>query len=308
MPVNSATVYKAIEPVIRDHWGLWSKSDQPDAKRCIDYTFKTESTDEPIMDVQEWAGPGTATYKPEGARVVTDMIYQGVGKRFQSQTFAIGMEVTYEAAEDAAKNLPQIAAAGKALGESAWKTPDYLGAIFYDRAFNSAFPAFGNGTSLCSVSQVLPRGGTYANMFPGAGYSLSEIAIEQLMANLAVLPGSSGMIDPLELSSIVVHPSNVPQAWKLAKTQLKVGSGNNDLSFVYNGFEVISCPFLGSQTRWFALTNVHERGDGLNWKWRVKPEFRDDNEMLLNTKVYMMRFRAYWFCKNPRGIYGSNAT
>lgn len=308
MPVTSGQVYKAVEPVIRDHWGTGAREEEKGAKRALDYFMNVEDTDQPIMDVQEWGGPGTASYKAEGSRIVTDMIYQGTGKRFVAQTYAGGMEISYEAAEDAAKNLPVIKSAGKMLGEMAWKTPDYLAALFMDRSFNSSYAAFGNGTPLCSTAQVLPRGGTFSNMFAGAGFSLSEYAIEQLHVTFPTLPNSSGLISPdLKLSKILVHPANVPTAWKLANTQLQVGSGNNNLSFVYGSFEVIANPFLGSSTRWWGLTNVNDDGDGLNWRWRVKPEFQTDNEALLTYKVYVTRFRAFWFCKNPRALYGSNA-
>ena len=306
--LTAGTFYKAIEPVMREHWGLWSKEDEPDAKRCLDSYMNVEETDEPIMDIQEWGGPGVATYKPEGSRIIADQIFQGVGKRFVAQTYASALELTYEAVEDAKKNLPAIISAARSLGESAWKTPDYLAAMFLDRAFNVNYAAFGNGTPLCSTAQVLPRGGTYANAFSGAGFPISETGIEQIITNLAVMPNSAGMIGPLELKKIVAHPNQIPAAWKLAKTERKVGTNYNDLSFVYGNFDVVSNPFLGSTTRWFGLTNVHDSGDGLNWRWRVKPQFLDDNVPMATNRAYIMRFRAYWFAKNPRGIYGSNST
>lgn len=306
MATTWGELYKAVEPVAREFWGL--EQDEERGKRILEEIFDTESTEEPVIDVQEYGGPGTMGYKPEGMRIETDGIFQGAGKRFVAQTYAGGIEITQEAAEDAVKNLPSIKEAGRILGEMAYKTPEYLAAQFLDRAFNTSYPAFGDGTALCSASHLLPRGGTFANVFAGgANYSLSEQAIEQLFIQLTSLPGSSGMISPRSAKKLVVHPANAIVSWKLQNTQLQVGSANNDRSFVAGTLETVSNPFLGSTTRWFALTDANERGQGLNWKWRIKPEFRSDNELLLQYKLFVTRFRAMWFCKNPRAIFGSNA-
>lgn len=297
MPMNSASIYKSIEPVVRHYWGLSKNESKP----IFSQIFDTEETEEPILDAVEYGGPGTMTYKPENDRIVSDVIVQGVNKRWAAQTFATAIEISLEAVEDT--KYAAIRTSAKSLGRSANLTPEYLAAQFLDRAFNTSYPALGDNLSLCNASHTIPKGGTYSNQL-ATPYSLSEFALEQIFQNLAVIPGTDGMLMPLMPEKLVVPVALGPLAWKLAATQLQVGSANNDLSFIAGKFQPVVFNYLGSNTRFFVTTNAD---DGLFWKWRVKPQFMRDNVDMLTQALFISRFRAYWGCIDGRGIYGSNA-
>jgi len=297
MPMNSASIYKSIEPVVRHFWGL-AKSD---GDSIFDKVFDTETTDEPILDAVEYGGPGTMTYKPENDRITSDQIVQGVNKRWAAQTFATAIEISLEAVEDT--KYGAIKTAAKSLGRAAQITPEYLAAQFLDRAFNTSYPAIADNLTLCNTAHLIPKGGTYSNQLV-TPYSLSEFALEQIFQNLAVLPWTDGAILPLQPKKLIVPAALGPLAWKLAATQLSVGNANNDRSFIAGKFEPVVFNFLGSNTRYFVTTDAD---DGLFWKWRVKPQFMRDNVDMLTQALFISRFRAYWGCIDGRGIYGSNA-
>lgn len=299
MPMNSASIYKSIEPVNRHYWGLEQKKHTP----IFSEIFNTTSTEEPILDAVEYGGVGPMTYKPENDRIIFDVIVQGVNKRWAAQTFATGIEISLEALEDS--KYDAITRSAKSLGRSTALTPEYLAAQFLDRAFNTAFPALGDNLSLCNAAHLIPKGGTYSNQLAVA-YSLSEFALEQIFQNLAVMPWTDGMIMPLAPKKLVLPPSLGITGWKLDNTQLSVGNANNDRSFVSGKMEPIVFNFLGSNTRYFVTTDI-EPDDGLFWRWRKKPQFMRDNVDAITQALFMSRFRAYWGCVDGRGIYGSNA-
>src|ERR1700761_4657700 len=157
MPMNSASIYKSIEPVVRHFWGLAKNQD----KQIFPEIFDTTETDEPILDAVEYGGPGTMTYKPENDRIVSDEIVQGVNKRWAAQTFATAIEISLEAVEDT--KYGAIKTAAKSLGRAANLTPEYLAAQFLDRAFNTSYPALGDGLTLCNTAHTIPKGSTYSN-------------------------------------------------------------------------------------------------------------------------------------------------
>lgn len=299
MAINSAAIYKSIEPVVRHFWGL--EVDGEKNPQIFDSIFDVEETDEPVMEATEYGGAGPMSYKAENERIVFDEIVQGGTKRWSAGTWASGIEISLEAAEDT--KYRAIRTSAQSLGRTARLTPEYLTAQFLDRAFNTSFPATNDGLPVLSASHVVPKGGTYSNLLANP-YSLGEFALEQVFQNLAVLPGPDGMITPLVPRQLIVPAALGPLAWKLHQTQLQVGSANNDRSFIAGKFDVTVFNYLGSNSRWFVKTDAQ---DGLFWKWRVKPQFMRDNIDAVTMALYMTRFRAYWGIIDGRGLYGSNA-
>lgn len=297
MPQTIASLYKFVEPVVRKYWGLGME------KHTAQYSqiFEVESTDEPIFDYAEAGGPGPLTLKQENERIQTDRIVQGVSKRIQANTYAGAIELSMELVEDA--KYPAIKKAAASLGRSAAQTPEYLAAQFLDRAFNSSYPVMADQKELCSTTHTIPRGGTYANML-ATPVGLSENALEQIMTNLAVMPWTDNMLNPLRPEKLVIPSALGPTAWKLNQTKYQVGSAANDLSYVAGAFKTVQFDYLTSNTRYFVTTNAD---DGLFWKWRKKAEFMRDNENLTLMAVFICYFRCLFGCVDGRQIYGVNA-
>jgi hypothetical protein len=299
MAMNSASVYAQIEPVTRHYWGL--EVNNAETVAVMDKIMDVESTDEPTMEAVDFGGPGTMTYKPENERITFDDIVQGGIKRWSAGTWATGIEISQEAAEDS--KYAAIKTASRSMGRAGRLTPEYLCAQWLDRAFDTGYPALADGLPICSLVHTIPKGGTYANTLTTA-YSLSEFALEQIIQNLAVMPWTDGMVSPLQAKTLVVPTALAITSWKLMNTQLQMGSANNDRSFVAGKLDVISSPYLGSNTRYFVKTSAM---DGPFWKWRIKLNFFRDNVDQLTMALFMSRFRAYWGIVDGRGLFGVNA-
>ena len=56
------------------------------------------------------------------------------------------------------------------------------------------------------------------------------------------------MITPLRPVQLIVPAALSPLAWKLAVTQVQVGSANNDRSFVANRFDITVFNYLRSNS------------------------------------------------------------
>lgn len=297
--MNSASIYKSIEPVTRHFWGL--EKDNVETVAVMDSIFDVESTDEPTMEATEYGGPGTLSYKPENDRIIFDDIVEGGTKRWSAGTWASGIEISLEAAEDT--KYRAIKTASKSLGRATRLTPEYLAAQFLDRAFDTAYPALSDGLPICSASHTIPKGGTYSNLL-GTAMSLGELALEQIIQNLSLMNWTDGMVAPVQAKTLVVPTALAITAWKLMNTQLQMGSANNDRSFIAGKLDIVSSPYLGSNSRYFVKTNAM---DGLFWKWRIKPQFFRDNVDQLTMALFMTRMRAYWGIIDGRGLYGVNA-
>lgn len=298
MPQTIASLYKFVEPVTRKYWGLGMEKHKAQFSKIFDVS----STDEPIMDWHEAGGPGPLQLKIENERINTDRIVQGVGKRIQASTFAGAIELSMELVEDA--KYGEIKKSAAALGRSAAQTPEYLAALFLDRGFNSSYPVVADQLTLYSTAHLIPRGGTYANMFTGPQLSLSEPALEQIATNLSLMNWTDGMLSPLRPTKLVVPAALGPTAWKLNNTKYQVGSAANDLSYVAGMYEVVQFDYLTSNTRYHVLTNAE---DGLFWKWRKKATFMRDNESLTLMAVFLCYFREYHGIIDARGVFGVNA-
>jgi hypothetical protein len=300
MAMNSASIYASIEPVVRHYWGLEVNNQETVA--VMDKLMDVESTEDPVMEATEFGGPGTMTYKPENERITFDDIIQGGTKRWSAGTWATGIEISQEAVEDT--KYTAIKTAARSMGRAGKLTPEYLCAQWFDRGFDTGYPQLSDGLPTFSASHVVPKGGTYSNMLSTA-YSLGEFALEQIIQNLAVMPWTDGMVAPLQAKTLVVPSALAITAWKLMNTQLQMGSANNDRSYVAGKLDIISSPYLGSNTRYFVKTSAM---DGAFWKWRIALNFFRDNVDQLTMALFMSRFRAYWGIIDGRGYYGVNAT
>src|SRR5258708_2408562 len=154
--INSASIYKTIEPVVRHFFGL--EVDKGKNSEIFSQIFDVEETDEPVMEATEFGGPGTMTFKPENERITFDTIQQGGTKRWSAGTWATGIEISLEAVEDT--KYGAIRKAASSLGRAAALTPEYLAGQFLDRAFNSSYPTQNDALSLCNSAHLLPKGGT----------------------------------------------------------------------------------------------------------------------------------------------------
>ena len=292
--------FAAIDPVVnRSYYGLDDQAEQQ-----FKSIFKVGTDDEPQMSAVEYGGPGSLTLKTENAAVAPKSIVQGPIKSWNAATYAGGVTISYEAAKDVKNRYAKIAQTAGSLGRATKVTPELLTGLFLDRAFNSSFPATADGLELCSTAHLLPDGVTTVANELTTPAALDETSVEDIMTNVRTLTGPDGNISPVSIKSWVVPSALFNLATKLSTSTKTLGSANNDPSVV-SGTKVIGFDYLGSASRFFALTDADR---GLFWDWIEKPQFITDQVVLMLQKVYVAFFRARYGCVDFRAIYGSAAT
>lgn len=300
MVAQTANFFDATGPFIKHHWGL--SRDKID--RQFDQIFNVGDTKESYFDVREYGGFGVLAEKDENAAVVQADMVQGVGKRFSVKTYAQGCQLSHELVKDV--KYREIITCAQKMGTATEQTPEYIAALYLDRAFNSSYKVIGDGLELCSTAHKLPKGGTFSNEADPAA-ALSESAIEDIMVALRTQVGTDGLIKPRKLKALVVPSALYPEATKLAITKQKVGSANNDQSIVA-GTKIVTFDYLGSNTRWFAVTDINDGEEGLFWKYRERPQFVEENVASTMSRLYIAFFRAVIGVTDPRCIFGSAAS
>lgn len=295
MPLGTAALYAAIEPVTRDYYGLELNKESPQFSEIAE----VDTDENPIREFVEFGGPGQLQFKAENAAVNLDTITQGPVKRIATATYAAGIELSYEVVKDV--KYKKISAAAKSLGRATRLTPEYLFAQFMDRSFNSSFPVTADNVELCSASHLLPDGTTFSNVLTAA--ALAESSLEDMTTLLRTVPGPDGMLSPEMKKQIIVPAALDVLASKLSTSAKTLGSANNDPSVV-KGTKVMTFDYLTNNTRWFMQT---KNDNGIFWDWREKPDFMRDNVALTMQAVFIAFFRARWGCEDPRSIFGSNA-
>jgi hypothetical protein len=190
------------------------------------------------------------------------------------------------------------------MASSAKWTQEYEGANTYIRSFDTTSTYIGGDLKpLCSTTHPLPKGGVYSNTF-STPMSLSETAIEQMRTNLRKMPGSNGLLQPLELKRLVVPEDLWFRACRILKSEQQNDTANNAVNVLKGmGIEIVSNPYFTSPTNWWGNSNAE---NGLRWIWREKPKFREHNNEDALTATYSgyMRFAVGW--TDARGVYGSS--
>lgn len=299
MPITTGDIFRSIEPTVVEHIGL-GYAERPG---IYDKIFKVENTDKSIEDIQEWGGLTVLGEKDEGDVFPEDRIYQGWSVRYQSRTFGALVAFTMEAIQDT--RYTEIKKLSKAMGRAGRLTPEYQCALFIDRGFNSTYKVTGDRQSLFSTTHTTPRGGTYSNMLAQAA-ELSEEGLEQVLINLSLVPGTDDLLNALEGVNLVVPAQLGPRAEKLDKTKKSVGSNINDISYVAGKLNPIVDPYLSDQNHWIVTTNVTEEGDGLMYRYRMRPTTGRDQHTRTLDSLFYIYFRSHWGCPDARGVYGSN--
>jgi uncharacterized protein YlzI (FlbEa/FlbD family) len=164
----------------------------------------------------------------------------------------------------------------------------------------------GDGVALFSTAHPIDNG-TYANK-PSTELDLNEAALETALNQIRVFPDQAGLISMVRGKKLIVPVALQWAAERLTKTELRVGTNNNDVSAIYStgalpdGYVVNE--FLTSSFAWFVLTTVK----GLGYYQRT--EYEMDLQVDPTTgNLLVLGFERYGMAhKNPRAIWGTFPT
>lgn len=246
---------------------------------------------------------GLAQLKAEGSATVFD---NAPGEQFVYNilmtALGLGFAITREALDD---NLYKDAFGPQTMGllESFNQTVDIMAANVLNTATTWNSSIGGDGVALCATNHPIDNG-TYANR-PSVDLDLNKSSLEYTLNSVRFFPDQAGLINNSRGRKLVVPVALQWAAERLTKTELRVGTNNNDVNAVVTtgalpeGYTVNE--FLTSPFAWFILTNVL----GLIFYDRVPLELDLQVDPTTGNLLVVgyMRFGVGY--KNPRGLFGS---
>jgi hypothetical protein len=250
-------------------------------------------------------GFGLAPIKTEGGPMAYDSEVQGMISRYVHVPYALGYKVTFEERRD---NLYEEVSSrrAKANAFSIAQTIENVSAFLYNNAFSSSFFTTGDGVALISAAHVQATGGTFSNaLTPGA--SLTETALEDMCTQLMGMQTDRGLMINIMPRSLHIHRSNYFNAQRILKSSLQSDTANNAINVLkatnaFPGGAQLNHYFTNPGA-WFIRTNCPQ---GMQFFWRDRPIFDQDNEFDTKNACAATYMRFSVGATDPRGIVGSN--
>ena len=196
------------------------------------------------------AGIKPAITKNEGEPVAYDEAIEGYDKTYTHVTYAIATSFSEELQEDDRFNL--VEDTYRSLGLAMYQTRQITTANILNNGFSDTGP---DGSTFFSTSHALIGGGTYANR-PTVDVALSVAglrAMEVAMMNQVNHRNINVVMMP---KIILVSPALKHTAVELIKSQDRPDTAHRATNtFFMENYELVVCPFLTSETAWFALSD-----------------------------------------------------
>ena len=250
---------------------------------------------------------GLTPVKPEGMPILYDSMAQGFIKRYTMVSYGLGFIITWELFSDSQYQLTnQMLRKPKALAYSIRQTKETIHANVFNRAFNSSYTG-GDGIELSSL--VHPNaggaGGTYQNELTTPS-DLSEAALEQATIDIGRWTDDRGNKIRVLPRFLAIPPELEPDAYRILKSELRVGSANNDINYLRasgkfpQGIKVNH--YFTDTDAWFIGTDCP---DGFKSFEREKDNFDEDNDFHTKNAMYGATFRNAQGWTDPKCVYCS---
>jgi len=260
--------------------------------------FKVNSSEKDVERDSAVTGFGLLTQTGEGGAISYEDPVQMYDVSYVHLKYTKGFKVSEELYEDDRYNI--INKKPQALARAARRSAEYLAATVFNNAFSSG--TGGDAKYLCSGSHPRADGGTAQVNASTTGITLTEANLNTGLLAMRSQLDDKGMPIMAKANILLVPPELEKDAQILTKSQLRPGTADNDYNYYEGIVKIISWDWLTSSTAWFLLdSNLHE----LNWFWRVKPEFKQDNAFDTGYALYKTRMRCSKGFSDWRGVYGS---
>lgn len=265
--------------------------------------YEIESSERSFEEETKLSGFGAAPVKAEGAAIRYDDAQEAWTARYTHETISMGFAITQEAVED---NLYDSLSARytKALARAMAYTKQVKAAAVLNNGFSSSFVG-GDGKSLFATDHPLVGGGTNSNR-PSSGVDLNETSLEAAIVQIQQWKDERGLLIAAKPVKLVVPPALQFVAERLMKTQLRVGTSDNDINAVVSmgavpgGYTVNN--FLTDSNAWFIKTDVP---NGLKMFVRKPMETGMDTDFDTGNSRFKARERYSMGYSDSLGMWGS---
>ena len=234
----------------------------------------------------------------EGAPIQYEDPVQMYDVSYVHKKYTKGFKVSEELVEDDRYSV--IRKKPAALARACRRTAEFVAATVLNNAFSSG--TGGDGKFLLSTLHPRADGGTAQSNASGSGITLTEANLNTALLAMRAQLDDKGMKIGVKADTIIVPPALEKKATELLNSTMRSGTADNDLNYYKGLLKIVSWDWLTSSTAWFLLdSSQHE----LNYFWRIKPEFKQDNSFDTGMALFKARMRMSTGWSDWRGVYGS---
>ncbi len=299
MAISRAQLLKELLPGLNALFGLEYKRYAEEHKEI----YETETSERSFEEETKLSGFGAAPVKNEGQALAYDNAQEAWTARYNHETIAMGFSITEEAMED---NLYDSLSSRytKALARAMAYTKQVKAAAILNNGFNSAV-TYGDGQSLFSTAHPLVSGGTNSNR-PSTAADLNETSLEAAVIQISLWTDERDLLIAAKPRKLIVPPALQFVATRLLKTELRVGTADNDLNAlktngsIPEGYTINH--WLTDTNAWFLKTDVP---NGMKHFVRVAMSTGMDSDFDTGNSRYKARERYSFGVSDPLGVYGS---
>lgn len=209
--------------------------------------------------------------------------------------FKVSIELLEDEQHGTIKKMPA------ALAKATRRTSEYWAASVLNNAFSTSYTSYGDGKPLASTTHTRADGGTAQSNADSSGRALSESNLETVRVQLDKLLDDKGQIIAFDHSKLIV-PVDLRKTGRLIiDSPMRSGTANNEVN-IYSDMQLVVWRWLTSTTAWF-LQDPSEHL--LNFRWRTRPEFKNDFNFDSDAALYKTRIRFATGWSDYRGFGGS---
>jgi len=269
----------------------------------VNTSKKAKETDYGLGAMSPWTEFGSSTTAVSGSNPMPTIQYQtidaGLERTYIHKEFASGFMVERKFADDEMYNV--IEKMPKDLARAGRYKVETDAISLFNNAFDSTKTIY-DGKALIAANHPLLNGGTASNLVTGA---LSDTTLKQAIILSQNQKDEAGKLIQMHFDTLVVPPALQFLAEELMKSPYKTGSNVNDINALKDEMKIVVNPFLTDPDAWFIMDSKRHQ---LNFFWRVKPEFKREEDFDTLVAKYRGYMRYSFGCSDFRGIIGSPGT
>jgi phage major head subunit gpT-like protein len=245
-------------------------------------------------------GFGLLQETAEGAQIDYEDPLQMYDVTYVHKKYTKGFKVSEELVEDDQYNV--IKSKPAQLGRAARRTTENSAANVLNRAFNSSYTG-GDAQELCSTAHPRSDGGSSQSNASATGITLTEANLETGRLAIRQQLDDKGMRIQVKPNLLIVPIDLEKDAAIITNSGLRSGTADNDLNIYKGMFQIIGWEYItNNNTMWFLIDKSQHK---LQWFWRIRPEFKQDNAFDTGMALFKTRTRFSNGWSDWRGVWGS---
>lgn len=234
--------------------------------------------------------------------VAYDTITAGAERTYVHEAYTKGFMIERELYDD--EQYRQINKFPAAMARAGRANVEKIAAGFINMGTLLCNPIYDTRPLISATHTLVDSAGTASNLVTGA---LTDANLKIGMQCMGETVDEAGNLIQFSANTLLVPPALEFTAKELVNSVQKAGTANNDINTIKGALNVQVCDFLGapsggSDTAWYLMdSGRHE----LNFFWRMKPEFKWDEDFDTFVAKYRGYMRFSLGASDWRGIVGS---